>query len=681
MLIEEFTDLQKRTVTALKKKKIYTADDMAGFVPRDYHDYRTITPLSQCKDGDFVAVKGRISRVNKKFGSRYYTIIRIEEEYPRYLNLMYFAQADYYAKIFGEHIMQEVVVCGKIKVENMYGKVLYSISPAEDFFFNGQFRPFISCVYPNIKGVSDEMRDKLIHRSMDTVEEPLAWEIMSKHGLMDYRSALSTLHRPTNPEQIQKARERLLFNDLLYFSILFHVGEESDDLTTEIRFDRVSLTQKFMQSLPFKLTADQLNVLNRMVTASRRSERNNVLLQGDVGCGKTIVAAVMMITAYENGFQSVLMAPKEILARQHYEEIAGYAKSLGIGVCFLHSGMKAAERKEIYNQIKSGEISFIIGTHSCLSDQVDYAKLGLIVIDEEHLFGVEQKEKLEEKAVNGVHCLSMSATPVPRSLATVMYGNKKEILQIKTKPAGRLPIQTAVQMTHKNTFPFMEKQIGEGHQCYVVCPAIEDNSAEDRPDIVSIEAMYEEYRSYFEPRGIKIGVVHGKMKKEEIAEVVHGFSENRVQILMSTTVIEVGVNVPNATVMVIEQADRFGLASLHQLRGRVGRSSLQSYCILRSSDPQNERLQVMVKTTDGFEIAEADLQQRGTGNLIGVAQSGANKYVEEMLDHPDIFRWASSVAGDCYRHQYAVRLINKYEEHEALCEQNKARAKVKEKEK
>ncbi len=664
----EALNLQKRTTKALVKKKLYTVNDMASFVPRAYHDYTRITPLSQCIDGSFAAVRGKVTKVNKKYKQRYYTVVRITDDSGLFLYITFFVQADYYSNIFGEHMQEYCVVCGKIKVDREHGAPFYSMAPMDKFFFNRDYQPWINAIYPNIKGVSDEMRDRLIHDSMQYVEEPLAWEIMSKYNMVDYRTALQSLHEPKDIESIERARRRLLFNDLLYFAILFHMGEDADDEMTDIRFSRVEMGQSFIQSLPFQLTQDQKAVLNRVIMNSRGGRRNNVLLQGDVGCGKTIVAAILMITAHENGYQSVLMAPKEILARQHYEEFSGYADRMGIKACFLHSGMKAAERKKVYKQIQNGEISFVIGTHSCLSEQITYQKLGLIVVDEEHLFGVEQKEKLEEKAMAGVHSLSMSATPVPRSLATVMYGNKKEIMLIKTKPEGRVPVQTAVQVTHKNIFPFIEKEIQAGHQCYVVCPAIEESSSEE-VNIVSIEKMKEEYQAYFDERRMVVGVVHGKMKKEEIADTVQAFSENRIHILMSTTVIEVGVNVPNATVIVVEQAERFGLASLHQLRGRVGRSSLPSYCILRSADPQNERLQVMTRTTDGFEIAEADLKQRGTGNLIGETQSGTNKFVEEMLLNPEMFKKAADVASYCYRHRYADKLIELYKEHEKIGEE------------
>lgn len=659
MLIE---NIQKRTLTALNKKKIYTENDMVSFVPRAYRDYRVLKDIAGCKNGEYAAVRGKITRVNKKFSSRYYTVVRIENPNGVFLTAMFFAMADYYSKVFGEHMQEEVVLCGKVSSEFKFGKVLYSMSPPEHYFFNGRYKPWIDTIYPNIKGVSDDMRDKLIEEFMHNVEEPLSWEIMSRYNLMDYKSSLINLHHPTDQEMINKAKERLLFNDLLYFSILFRMGEAHESPKTAISFDKVELTQDFIKNLPFGLTVDQKTVLNRITVNSRSGMRNNILLQGDVGCGKTIVAVIMMMMAYENGYQSVLMAPREVLAMQHFKEISSYAERYGIKTCFLGSKLKASDKKVIYSKIKSGEISFVVGTHACLSDQIEYSRLGSVIIDEEHLFGVDQKEKLEKKALDGVHFLSMSATPIPRTLASVMYGTQKEIMIIRSKPEGRKPVQTAVQISHKNILPFMEKQITEGHQCYVVCPAIEESDKEEQ--IASIDSVSRVYKEYFDEKGIKIGIVHGKMKKDEIEAVIKSFSSNETNILISTTVIEVGVNVPNATVIVVEQAERFGLASLHQLRGRVGRSSIQSYCILRSPDPDNERLTTMTSTTDGFEIADADLRQRGTGNLIGAAQSGANKYVEEMLNNPELFKKASEVASYCYQHGYADKLIAMYKEHE-----------------
>ncbi len=353
------------------------------------------------------------------------------------------------------------------------------------------------------------------------------------------------------------------------------------------------------------------------------------------------------------------MAPRGVLAIQHYDELKKYADTLGINIAFLRSGMNARERREVLNGISSGEIPFIVGTHSCLSDDVIYKNLGTIITDEEHLFGVKQKEQLEKKAGEGVHMLSMSATPIPRTLATIIFGKSKEILTIKTMPKGRLPIKTISETGHSKSFAMLEHEIKNGHQAYVVCPAIENK---EDTDIVSIEEMEIIYRNYFVKRRIEVGILNGKMKKDEIEAIIKDFVDGKIQILLSTTVVEVGVNVPNATVMVIEQADRFGLASLHQLRGRVGRNNYQSYCILVTDAIDNPRIRIMCETTDGFRIAEEDLKLRGTGNLIGVEQAGFNKYVEEMIMYPDLYKKACDYAFR-YKNELAP-LIDEYKQHE-----------------
>ena len=412
----------------------------------------------------------------------------------------------------------------------------------------------------------------------------------------------------------------------------------------------------------------QKGVLNDIFRKIRDGERVNMLLQGDVGCGKTIVAAALMMYSAENNYQSVLIAPRDVLAKQHYEEIKGYAEKMGFTCVFLGGGLKVSEKKKVLKEIESGNVDFIVGTHACIADSVKYHNLGVVITDEEHLFGVEQKEALIKKAKDGVHSLSMSATPIPRTMASVIYGDQKEIRVISQKPAGRLPIITTGEQQREKAFARMEEQISLGHQCYVVCPAIEEN---EKSDLTSIEAVEVLYRSYFEPKGIEIGIVNGKMKKEEVEANISDFVANKKQILISTTVIEVGVNVPNSTVMVIEQADRFGLATLHQLRGRVGRNALQSYCILICEDENNSRVQVMCDTNDGFKIAEADLEQRGSGDLLGTAQSGSNKYVEKMLNNPQLFAITSRVADYCKENGFGNFLVQQYREHLELDEKVK----------
>ena len=651
--------LNTRTLNALARKNIFTTNDIVLWMPREYRDYRYFTDLEQTEPGGYYAVKGTLTKAEKKYGKRPYIVMRIRQANGTGVTVMHFVRTNLFPE-YERGIGRQFAVCGKVNLDPVYG---YSINNPDICVLKTEFRPNIKKIYPSIKGVSDKMFLEILNRCLEIAFEPFDKELMDKMKIPVYQNALTSIHYPVDyPLEVEKARDRIMLNDMVYFALAMKRNDAHVPTDSLLHFPKRELTDSFMASLPFTLTDDQKNVVDRIIDNANSDRRNNILLQGDVGCGKTIVAVLSMICAYENGYQSVLMAPREVLAAQHYNEISGYARTLGIQTAFLHSGMKQKEKREIFEKIASGEISFVIGTHSCISDAVQYKNLGLIVTDEEHLFGVAQKEALEKKAMAGVHNISMSATPIPRTMAAVVYGEKKEICIIHTMPKGRLPIQTCTQRTRGATLRFMEKQIAMGHQCYVVCPAIEDN---ENIELISIEAVENGYRSYFEPKGIKVGVVNGKMSKEEIDETIKGFVANEIQILLSTTVIEVGVNVPNSTLMVVEQADRFGLASLHQLRGRVGRSSFQSYCILLSDRP-SERLDIMVQTTDGFKIAEADLKIRGSGDLIGYRQAGNNRYIQEMLQNPDMYRDASRIADYCVRHDLGHKLLKLYAEHELL---------------
>ena len=657
--------LQKRTVTALNKKKIYTMDDMLRLFPRKYRDYRELKTAGECLPGEYYAVSGYLTYIEKRSaqnGARQYLVMKMESGGDN-VNIICFNNL--YRQAFYESCMfSPAVVCGKLDHDPLYG---YSITNPDFIMPEEEFRPRIHTIYPSVGGVSDKTLRNTVYGLMKEAEEYLPGAVLTaineERPEMTYPEALRSLHYPKSPEDIEKANERIDLNDLIYFAYRFRKDDNNAN-GSSLLFTEHKKKDAFIAGLPFSLTEDQASVISGMEEKAACGQRINALIQGDVGSGKTVVAAAMMVEAYENGYQSVLMAPREVLAEQHYTEISRYAESLGIGCVFLHSGMKAAEKKKALEDIADGTASFVIGTHAVLGSAVRYRSLGLIVTDEEHLFGVEQKDTLARKAEEGVHEIAMSATPIPRTLAGVLYGNNRDILEIKTMPPGRLPIKTAIQTARESTFSFMQKEIAAGHQCYVVCPAIEDN---DETEIFSIEQAEKLYKDRFEPEGIKVGIVNGKMGAKDISAVIESFVRNEIQILLSTTVVEVGVNVPNATVMVIEQAERFGLASLHQLRGRVGRSTFQSYCVLISREPDNPRLQAMIKTTDGFEIAEADLKQRGAGNLIGVKQAGFDHYVDLMLTNRELYGLASRVAEEFGPRKFLTRLVGIYDEHRRLC--------------
>ena len=393
-------------------------------------------------------------------------------------------------------------------------------------------------------------------------------------------------------------------------------------------------TNKFLNSLPYKLTADQQETLSAMVDKAKKGQRINSLVQGDVGCGKTIVAFTMMFSMADNGYQSVLMAPTGVLAEQHYKELKEYAEKHSYKAVYLGSNMKASERKKALKGIEDGTYNFVVGTHSVINKDVKFKALGMAVIDEEHRFGVDQRNGAIKEG--NCHVITMSATPIPRSLALTIYGKATDVYTIKTMPNGRKPVKTKIFNKEQGIFKFMQNQIAEGRQCYIVCPLKEEN--EKLENVESVEEVYQKVNNYFKDSGIRTEMLVGGMSKEDTDSILSEFTKNNVQMLIATTIVEVGVNVPNASVILIRNAERFGLATLHQLRGRVGRGSYQSYCILQSDDEANPRLNAMVQTTDGFEIAQIDLNLRGSGDFIGTKQSGENREVMLMLQYPEFYK-------------------------------------------
>lgn len=655
--IQENPMIPTKTANILLKKHLLTSCDIAEFAPKKYIDYRTVVNVNETADGDAVVLKGNLLELKKKLlkdNSKEYLIGKMEQEDGTLITIMIFQNLyllDTYLSLVG----QEVIACGKISYSVIYG---FSLSNPDILVSSVMFRPHIKTVYTKFSGISEKKMRELIFDAVKDSEELLETPVLTLDSVPDYRESLYKLHYPENFNDVLVGKKRLLYDELLYLAIEMQKDAETSKEKAPV-FQSTSLSHSFASTLPFTLTADQQKTVEAMMARAQTGKCNNVLLQGDVGCGKTIVAACMMVCAAENGYQSVLMAPRGVLAKQHYEEISGYTKMMGFQCVFLHSGMKARERKEALSLISSGKALFIVGTHSCISEDVEYQNLGLVITDEEHLFGVSQKSAIKEKAKQGLHYISMSATPIPRTIADALYGDTKQILSIKEKPAGRKEILTQIAQDRDSLFQSIEREIRAGHQCYVVCPAIEDDEA---GNLTSIETVEKIYKNYYEKKGIKLGIVNGKMKKADVDEVMSAFEAGDIQILLSTTVIEVGVNVPSATVMVVEQADRFGLASLHQLRGRVGRSELQSYCYLVSDVDDNDRLRVLCQTNDGFEIAEADLIQRGTGNLIGLEQSGFNKLVEEMLQYPKMYAHIKQTASFCIEHGYGKELVKRYTE-------------------
>lgn len=445
--------------------------------------------------------------------------------------------------------------------------------------------------------------------------------------------------------QIEKAHDRLLLDDMVYFAMSNEYAARSSSIGSTFNIKTLGTIKEITENLPYQLTKDQKDTVNSMIQKVREGKRLNALVQGDVGCGKTIVAILMMAALAENGYQAVLMAPTQVLAKQHYADLCAILEPVGFHIAYLGSNMKVKEKKAVLASIASGEANIIVGTHSVIGKSVEYKNLGITVTDEEHKFGVAQRAALVEKAAAGVHSITMSATPIPRTLAQVIYGSAIDLYTIQTMPAGRKPVVTGIATDEERIMRFVLSQKRKGHQCYVVSPMID--SSEDMAGVLSVEEVSREYEKWLKPYGVRIATLTGRDSKETTEETIQKFKDGAIDVLIATTVIEVGVNVPNATAMIITNAERFGLSSLHQLRGRVGRSSLQSYCVLQSNDQSEkamQRLGAMVRTTNGFEIAEEDLKIRGAGDFLGTRQSGENKYMALMLAYPDKYKYALTLA-------------------------------------
>lgn len=664
MLLEE-AGVAKRTVTTLNKKKVYTVDDLLRCIPRKYLDYREIVPFSDAVGKD-CAIAGYIQSAGKKEGNgrpQQIDIDLVEETSGQMVKIYYFG-TPYIWEHICKLIHKEVIVCGKIS----NGKFGYSITNPYRISDKELFHGTIVPVYSKMKGVSEDMLKKLIKTYIKDLSDPIEENVISRAKLFGYKEALQELHYPTNFERIQQARKRLAFNDLLFFSM--QLQEDADKIGHNgIKIDIVEETVNRLDKLPFQLTEDQAVTLNHIRDNMKSGVRTDALIQGDVGCGKTIVAFLSMSMMAENGYQSAIMAPTEILAHQHYDGFCKSFPDLASKAVFLSGSMKVKEKKEALSKIVAGEALFVIGTHSVISKNVMFYKLGLVITDEEHRFGTEQRDMLMEKGNEGVHIITMSATPIPRSIAAVMYGENKAIYEIKSMPDGRIPVQTAINNNQQKIFDFAEKQLKENRQIYVVCPLVdeaEEGSSSSGMD--SVQDVYERYRLYFETIGYKTGKLFGKQDNSEKAANIKAFEENKVQILVSTTVVEVGLNVPNASLIIIHNAERFGLATMHQLRGRVGRGGGKSYCILKSDQRDNERLLTMVNTTDGFKIAEEDMKQRGIGDLIGTKQSGKNHNMDLMLSYPNFYKAVKKYARWMLESQKAEQLVKLYMENASAAE-------------
>lgn len=602
---------------------IDTLDQLIHYYPRAYDAYGKCLRIGELLPGAKQAVCIRVQRppVVKRTQRTEITILEAADETGKmeviWFHMPYLRSV---LKTGGTYVLR-----GAVQVK---GKGVSMEHP--EIFSPEDYRKIQGSIQP-IYGLTAGLRNKTVGKAVRQVLENYAFaeylpeEFLEEWQLTDRQDAISHIHFPENETQLADARGRLVFDEFLfYFLKLARLGEEQKKLVSRYRFEKTRVTQSVLEALPFELTGAQKRVWEEIQGEMRASYVMNRLLQGDVGSGKTIIAFLAMLLALENGYQCALMAPTEVLAVQHYRSFLKLLKENGLettGTALLEGSLPAKEKRKIQEEIEAGTIRAVIGTHALLQEKVKFANLALVITDEQHRFGVRQRQTISGKGEQP-HVLVMSATPIPRTLALILYADMR-ISVLDELPASRLRIKNCVvnPSYRKTAYQFMEKEIRSGHQVYVICPMIEEN---EELSCENVFACAQKMRKIF-PKDVEIGILHGRMSPAEKEAAMLAFSENRMQILVSTTVVEVGVDVPNATVMLIENAERFGLAQLHQLRGRIGRGSAQSYCIFMQSDgtqEENQRLKILEESNDGFYIAGEDLKLRGQGDLFGLRQSG-----------------------------------------------------------
>lgn len=653
----------------LNRLGIKTVYDLLTYYPRTYEDQSVLTKIADLKAGCQATVAGVIVNVSDwQGGRRGMTIITaLIGDGSGFLQITWFNQ-----KYLKKQLKpgSRVFVTGKVSYA-YGGRGQFAMSQLASFQILGEAdeAETLTGIMP-VYGATEKLNQKFFRKIIKElfaseleVEEIIAEPIKAKYNLLNRFEALKNIHFPENFTELKIARARLAFEELYMIQCgLLLLKKRVQEKKSGVRHLADSnLLKQVLTALPFKLTHDQAKTWQEIKHDMESSVPMRRLVQGDVGSGKTVIALLALVKTVENGYQGALMAPTEILASQHYESFQKLLSDFGIRVGFLSGRLTKKKREEMYALLAEQKIDIVIGTHALIQEGVHFAKLGLVVTDEQHRFGIDQRAELEKKGELTPDVLVMTATPIPRTMMLTVYGDL-DVSLIQELPPGRQPIRTFVRTPDRREliYQYVLTQLEAGRQAYVVCPLIEMNEESDLP---SAEEVYDELRfGIF--RGVPCGLVHGRMKPAEKEQIMQAFYEDKIKLLVATTVIEVGVNVPNASIMVIEHAERFGLAQLHQLRGRIGRGEYKSYCILVSdmkTENAKERLKIMATTSDGFKLAEADLKMRGPGQFFGTLQHGLpDLKIADVLGDMDILFKAREAAEETLQHKYDISLILKH---------------------
>lgn len=645
--ISTLKGIGEKTEKIFQKAGIYTIGDLIRYFPRGYDVYEEPVTISELEEGKTMTVTGSIYGRIQVGGSPKMQITTVYlKDISGTLKVIWFRMP------FLRNTLAKagaITLRGRVirKKEGLVMEHPEVFCPASKYDLK---QDTLQPIYPLVTGLTNHAVMKAVRQVLeecDVGEGILPKDMVREYQLSDYRRAIYGIHFPKDKEEFYHARKRLVFEEFMLFILSLRMLKESEErVLNPYCFRKQPQIEKFLNSLPFELTDAQKTVWREIKNDMAGIHVMSRLVQGDVGSGKTIVALLAMMYAGLNGYQAAMMAPTEVLARQHFENInhmlQEYEISLKVGL--LTGSMTARQKRMVYEAVEAGEIQLVIGTHALIQEKVIYKNLALVVTDEQHRFGVKQRESLANKGVSP-HILVMSATPIPRTLAIIVYGDL-DISVINELPKNRLPIKNCVVDTgYRNTaYRFIKNQIAQGRQCYVICPMVEESETLEVENVTDYTENLQEIMGV----NVKVQCLHGKMKQSQKDEIMEAFSKNEIQVLVSTTVIEVGIDVPNSTVMLIENAERFGLAQLHQLRGRVGRGKYQSYCIFMSaskSKETKERLDILNKSNDGFFIASEDLRLRGPGDLFGIRQSGILDFkLGDVFQDSQVLQQASEVA-------------------------------------